>query len=401
VLRKRNDVVATLKKAENAIKIIEESSGVKQPVVHHGFRKAIQRIKSVDSLFADTYESEKLNFMMKNKFFYNRAVDSRDTSLIREFVDDCEYYQIDKDWCEKAQSSLSTGIIAENTVDYSRKSSKKNSVKPIKLNPVDSMHNDYKKAIDAKNIALLEQYVTKYAKRKFKKNEIKIDSVKTLLNALKKQNQEEIAYQTAHAYVSTAGTDKIQISLESADEAFLPVIRDAVNKLGSELTSASGIRLPVNVALDRGENGLRLFLSGYVHPQKDIMSSGTDSGTVIYTLEGCRWGVEFLHKLKNGIIEELKKSPSLKPDLKQEYLNNIAAAVYIVRLSKNEVDNITMYAYCLRKENCNPEFYTFFDVSSSDVNNKRIVNDASYSIKLSDDDQDLLKIRLVGNFFRK
>lgn len=102
----RHKVLSVEKIVHDGITRIEEVNSHQTDAIHHGFRNSLQRISRLDSLYKAVYASARLEFNMKCKFNFNRAVESRDTVIIRQFVNDCEYYDIKKEWCQRAKDIL-------------------------------------------------------------------------------------------------------------------------------------------------------------------------------------------------------------------------------------------------------------------------------------------------------
>ncbi len=108
VARNRHEVIKVMVKARNEIKMIEELNSSKREVIQHGFRRSLQHVALLDSLFGSVYESERINFTMKCKFYYNQALEKKDSVALQQFIDDCEYYHIEKEWYDRAKQALMT-----------------------------------------------------------------------------------------------------------------------------------------------------------------------------------------------------------------------------------------------------------------------------------------------------
>ena len=68
-------------------------------VVRFACNSSLVKFDTIDAMFKRVYDQEKLNFSLKCKFYYKKATATKDTANLRQFVDDCDYYQEDKDWC--------------------------------------------------------------------------------------------------------------------------------------------------------------------------------------------------------------------------------------------------------------------------------------------------------------
>jgi hypothetical protein len=103
---KRHSVIPIIQTVQNGITQMERNNPQYTDAIHHGFRAALQRINVVDSLYKIVYAPAQLEFSMKCKFHFNRAIESRDTIVVRHFVEDCEYYNIKKEWYDRARKIL-------------------------------------------------------------------------------------------------------------------------------------------------------------------------------------------------------------------------------------------------------------------------------------------------------
>lgn len=125
VARNRHEVINVMNIARKEINKIEDLNISNKSVIQFGFRRSLQHIALLDSLFGVVYESERINFDVKCKFFYNRAIEKKDSIAIQQFIDDCDYYHVDKKWRDRAMQALKT--ISEPVAN--EKINKKRSVK--------------------------------------------------------------------------------------------------------------------------------------------------------------------------------------------------------------------------------------------------------------------------------
>lgn len=402
VLHKRQEVLDTLKKAENAINVIVEASGRKRPVVVHAFRKPLQHIAEIRECFDKIYNQEKVNFSLKNKFNFNQAIDSKDTRQLRYFADDCDYYKVDKEWCRKAKEMLGdttvTMAVMQDIPDAHKKLVKG---KPVKMTAVDSMHNAYKLAMESKDIERLETYISTYARRKFKKSESKIDSAAILLVRLKNNKASEDAFLKSHPLLSVRTNDSIALILKGIDPRCEPLIANVVHSLAPELKNAPRLRVPVTLTIEKNSDGFNMFFVAYSYPSYDIKVEHSHD-TITYSFDGVAWSVNFLHKIKQQILNEFSRSNNMQTMDNAVYLNSLLSPVYIIRIRKNESQDITMYAYSSQQAVEEPKYFSFFDISDSKKKNVRFTNNYADKIVLYKNlDTDSAAVRMLTDFVKK
>ena len=402
VQHKRQEVLDTLKKAENAINVIVEASGHKRPIVLHAFRKPLQHIADIREGFDKIYDQEKVNFSLKNKFNFNRAIDSKDTRQLRYFADDCDYYKVDKEWCRKAKEMLGdttvTAAVMQDIPDAHKKLVKG---KPVKMTAVDSMHNAYKLAMESRDIERLETYISTYARRKFKKSDSKIDSAAILLVRLKNDKARENAFLKSHPLLSTRSNDSVVLTLKGIDPRCEPLITNIVNSFAGEMKNAPGLRAPVTLTIEKNSDGFNMFFVAYSYPSYDIKVEHSHD-TITYSFDGVAWSVNFLHKIKQQILNEFSRSNNMQTMDNAVYLNSLLSPVYIIRIRKNESQDLTMYAYSSQQEVEEPKYFSFFDISDSKKKNVRFTNNYADKIVLYKNlDTDSAAVRMLTDFVKK
>jgi hypothetical protein len=401
--KNRHYVNAIIKSAKEDIQHLEDENRNSLAVIHHGLRKSLLHLKKVDSLFSAIYESEQLNFNMKCKYYYNRAVEAKDTLAIQQFIGDCEYYRTDKEWCGRARQILEVPAITQNISVSTKNVNKRSQSTAQKLSAVDSMHNAYRAAIESRSIDLLQKYISKYAKRKFKKKEIRIDSALTVLNTLQTEQQKEMSFNKAYPLFSRDNASELQVIVKGISEKYSNLFKDAVDSIKDEFKSAQGIRFPASVVIDNRGDELQFFLVARANPDKDILFH-SHNDTLVYSFTGCLWGAQYLFKLKSRIAQAINAQADTDITFKRMYLNKLNSTVYIMRLKKNDNDYITMYAFDLKNRSAEQPigFYNFFDISSGNERDLRIVNRDSHEIQFIETSQrDSLKNRLVKSYFWK
>ncbi len=402
VQHKRQDVLDTLKRAEDAINVIAEASGRKRSVVLRAFSKPLQHIADIRECFDKIYDQEKNNFSLKCKFNFKKAVDSKDTLQLRSFADDCDYYKVDKEWCRKAKEMLGdttiTTVVMQNIPDAHKKLVKG---KPVKMTAVDSMHNAYKLAMESRDIKLIETYISTYTSRKFRKSESKIDSAAILLQRLKNDKAREDNFFKSHPLLSERTNDSFALTLKGIDSQCMPLFTNVVNSLTGELKNAPGLRAPVTLTIEKNSDGLSMFFLAYSYPSYDIKVQHS-SDTIIYSFDGVAWSVNFLHKIKQQILMEFSRSNNMQTMNNAVYLNSLLSPVYIIRIRKNESQDITMYAYSSQQTIADPKYFSFFDISDSKKKNVRFTNNYADKIVIYKNlDTDSAAGRMLANFVKK
>lgn len=402
VLHKRQDVLDTLKKAEDAINVIADASGRKRSIVLRAFSKPIRHIASIRECFDKIYDQEKTNFSLKCKFNFKKAIDSKDTLQLRSFADDCDYYKIDKEWCRKAKEMLGdttiTTVVMQNIPDAHKKLIKG---KPVKMTAVDSMHNAYKLAMESRDIKLLEAYISDYTSRKFRKSESKIDSAAILLQRLKNEKAREDNFFTSHPLLSERKNDSIALTLKGIENQSLHFFTNAVNSLAGELNNATGLRAPVTLTIEKNGDGLNMFFVAYSYPSYDIKVQQS-SDSIVYSFDGVAWSIQFLHKIKQQILKEFSLNNNMQTMNNALYMNSLLSPVYIIRIRKNESQDITMYAYSSQHTIAEPKYFSFFDISDSQNKNMRFTNNYSEKIIINKTlQEDIEAGRMLANFVKK
>ena len=276
VLRNRHQLLAIQKRCKEAINEQIRANPDKRGAIRFGFRKSIIKLNLLDSLLRDVYDQEKDEFSLKCKFFYNRAVESNDTAQIRKFVDDCDYYQVEKEWCTRARMILS-GMDTQSV--------KEEVIAKEKLSDTEMMKIEYRQAMLSGRVDLLESYLAKYNRKKIRKSESKIDSVRIILGKVKKEIAAREAYDKAHPLFANADFAKLDISIKGLSLSTQNVFRDVIGKSRDQLKIIRGIRFPASIQLDFSGTHPMLYMTAYINCEKDVQSTVTDSGT-LFTIEG-------------------------------------------------------------------------------------------------------------------
>ena len=402
-IENRHAILALKKNIGEDIRLLEEEHKENKEIIRYGLRKSLRHLKNIDSLFSVIYTSEQQNFNLKCKYFYKRALEAKDTFAIRHFVDDCDYYHEEKEWCERARQKLDSTLNPQNIILSNIQETNKPKGQPFKFSPQDSMNNDFKLAMESKNATLLQNYISRYAKRKFKKTEIKIDTIQKVLSVVLMDQRKDNAYNKAFPLFSNGNASDLKIVINGITDQYSDLFKNTFDSLRGELKGAQGIRFPASVVIENKVDKFQFFLVAHVNPEKDVVVH-SDKDTLIYSFTGCLWGVKYLDKLKSHLVNVIRTQSDIDVSLKESYIKKLNSSIYIVRLKKNESDNITMYAYGLYNNSTDQQFkfYNFFDISSGTQRDLRIINRASYEIRsLNASQGDSFKNGLLKSYFHK
>ena len=385
VLRNRHQLLAIQKRCKEAINEQIRANPDKRGAIRIGFRKSIIKLNLLDSLLRDVYDQEKDEFSLKCKFFYNRAVESNDTAQIRKFVDDCDYYQVEKEWCTRARMILS-GMDTQSV--------KEEVIAKEKLSDTEMMKIEYRQAMLSGRVDLLESYLAKYNRKKIRKSESKIDSVRIILGKVKKEIAAREAYDKAHPLFANADFAKLDISIKGLSLSTQNVFRDVIGKSRDQLKIIRGIRFPASIQLDFSGTHPMLYMTAYINCEKDVQSTVTDSGT-LFTIEGVTQAMLFLNRIKKAASKSVQEKTASE---------KIALAAYVVRLHKSADDYITFYGKESMESQDSEEnfsYYDFFDLSVNDQKDVRFPNKPSGSVMLLKSENESEKNLLGMSFFGK
>lgn len=385
ILKNRHQLLAIQKRCKDAINEQIRANPGKRGAIRFGFRKSIIKLNLLDSLLKDVYDQEKDEFSLKNKFFYNRAVESNDTAQIRKFVDDCDYYQVDKEWCTRARMILA-GMDSQTA--------KEKVIAKEKLSDTDIMKIQYQQAMLSGRIDLLESYLSRYNRKKIRKSESKTDSVRIMLEKVKKEIAAREAYDKAHPLFANADLTKLDINIKGLSLSHQNVFRDVIGKSREQLKSIRGIRFPASIQLDFSGTHPMLYMNAYINCENDVQKTVTDSGT-LFTIEGVTQVMSFLNHIKKTASNSVQEKTTSQ---------RIALAAYVVRLRKNADEYITFYGKEKVESQDSEEdfsYYDFFDLSVNKQKDVRFPNKPSDSVMLLKSESESDKNLLGMSFFEK
>lgn len=340
----------------------EKSEGFAEEF-EYGFKAAVTALDSIDQIFRDVYEQQALNFSLKSRFFYNRAMETKDTADLRRYVQDCDYYQCEKAWCEKARLILNPPVAADTAADTT--------VKEVK----DTVLLEYRNVMASGRLDQLETFLGKYDSKKFRKYRTVIDSVKQFAVVLRKEVDEEMAYNRAHPLFSNADVSELEMQFTDVSEPEQQVFQSVLEQLGPEIKTVSEVRFPAFVNVDCSRKRGVFTLTGFVNCQKDVGTVQDSAGTELIKVPGAESAMQFLEKFRSAAAGQIEKA-ELPQEQKNEALERVKNSSLIVRLRKNSQDYITFYARVKEEQ---IRWYDFFDLSVSD---KRDVRVSSGSVPL-------------------
>lgn len=380
----RHLIISIKDRCKDAINKEIKNNPNKKGAIRFGFRRPIIKINRLDSLFDAIYDQERNAFSIKNKFFYNRAVQTNDTIQIRKFVEDCDYYQVDKEWCTRARLILNS--IDTQSVDTVKLSD------TIKLNEIEQMRLQYQQAMVSGRIDLLEQYFIKYNKKRIRKSESKIDSIKIMLKKIKTEVDNDMAYNKAHPLIANADLSQIQISVNGLPQPVHDKIVKTVYENLDQLKTIQGIRFPLRLQFECAGSNPIILLNASFNCRKDVQITVTDSSK-IYTINGLPQLMLFLNRIKKTTSESLDD---------EEVARKLNLAAYAIRLQKSTEEYVTFYG----KENTKHDnskdkflFYDFFDLTVQDQKDLRFTNTPTHSIEILQSENESQKYLLGTLFF--
>jgi len=339
---------------------------VRYPNHRNGLSYSMRHIRhlihQVDSLQEASYSQRKKDFVLKNRFYYNRAMESGDTADMRGFLEDCDYYQVDKEWCQRVRLALSEYTDGSPAVLSP----------PKKMSSNDSIRYAYKQAMQSKQVEVLEEYIEKYSSRKYRRKRriAKIDSVKNALRVLQREIDAAVAFNKSYPRFGNADVEAISVTIRglssSAEEAF----NSAWEELKPEVAKLPSIRLPASLTVDYTAQPPALLFDAMVSPEQDFERLIINDRKA-FKINALFPTVSLLNQCKRKAVEELRKvnRKSSKNNTVMEYLiQKISLANYILRLRKpRDKGTIIFYA----KETINDidstssvTYYDFYDLST-------------------------------------
>jgi hypothetical protein len=358
--RNRHDLLAQLEAVRKEIQdTISRYPNDRQSILY-SYRFILASAQKADSLFGIVYDQERLNFSLKNKYYYNRMQESNHPEALKRFVDDCDYYGVDKEWCERARKILHP----DTKTTTSFESTSITVPSGPKVPGADSINMQFATAVASKSVDLLEAYIKKYSSKKYRKT-AQIDSAKAVLIAIRKEIESEKVFSSDHPYFSDSEDfDRFfTVQYQGLQEHAVSVLHPIIDSFTTNIKSIHSLRFPAVLLLDYSSVPPLYLFNGYAHEKKD-MTLTDSSGQSYSTVVGIESGLSALDRLTRRCTEELKKN-----GIQYSY-----PPVFAVRVLKNSQTYITMFAS--PKYPGGYELYNFYDVTIPGVQNVRIPHES-------------------------
>ncbi len=338
--------------------------------LQYSFRHIDRRLHLLDSLIEASYLQHKTDFDVKNRFYYNRAVESGDSGAIRRFIDDCDYYQVDREWCQRARMAV-----------RGRSDGKESGPAEMRVRTAaDSVEAEYRMTMQSKRVELLDAYIQKYSSRKYrpKRYLAKVDSVKIELKRLRQEIDDLVTFNKRHPRFGNAG-----------ERDLVPVIKGVAHTAGEafgaawpearkELVKLPAIRLPASFTVDYTLQPPAFTLDAVVSPAHDI-KPGEINGRTTFQVTCLVPVMRFLHNYKMRTVEMLRRRRTDDPGYNEviEYqINKIRGAIYILRLRRPDGGGtVIFYGRENRETGADTgdgfQFYDFYDMAVTGYDNRR------------------------------
>lgn len=315
-----------------------------KPILYHELKSTFQKMNTIDSMYTKIYETQKLNFSLKCKFFYNRAVETRDTTMLRQFVKDCDYYSVNKTWCDQARMILNP--IAKDTQPIV-------TTIAISESPHDQFQTEYSTIMMKPDIRNLEGFLKKYSGKKYKAYKQQLQNVKVTLDSLNKILALENIYNQKHPYLADyLAKNQVNVLCKGVSDSSCKVIQNTINTKVSVLSITPNLRGPMIMYYDQSQKTPLLVLNAFINPKRDISINPINDTQSTIIFPSIPNSFEFLLQCAT--------------DLSKSYTDLIPAQDFQVacRLRISESDNITFYAN-ISKGKIN--FYDIIEFSSKDL----------------------------------
>jgi hypothetical protein len=361
VLQNRHELLAQVDSVRREIQDTVSRYPDDKQAVLYAYRYVTSATEKVDTLLKQVYDQERLNFSLKNRYYYNRMQESNNPSALKQFVDDCDYYGVDKEWCERARKVLHPEM--QSTTSYE---SAKVIVPPPprKMSATDAMHGQFIAAVTSRNIEQLESYIQKYSAKKYKKI-AQIDSVKSVLNAVRMEIKQETAFASEHPYFKDAGTtDQLfTVKFRGLDDRAKAIVQPIIDSFTANLPALQALRYPAVLLVDYTAVPPVFLLNANVHEKKDINITDS-SGQQYAVIEGAFSALKALDNLIRSCTDQLKNN-----GIRFSY-----PPVFAVRVVKSNQSYLTMYANAKIPEGF--ELYNFYDITTPTIQNMRIPHES-------------------------
>ncbi len=339
------------------IELIRQQNPQFQHLIDAAYGPSMEVLYRIDTMFVSVYEKEQLNFDLKTRFFYNMAMKSNDTTRIREFVLDCEYYQIERTWCEEARLAMGES-------------------QPVVLSSSDSLvQAEFIRAMDSRLIQNIAAFIEKYSGKDAEQYQEYITSAAEKIKQLKKEMEVELAYSRSHPFFVNADLSLLNLSFADVPGEVQTAVENYIAANSGELRKITNVRFPADISFDLSGNNPTLMLTGFISAKRDLVIDSAAAPDYI-SVPGAVSAMAFLARMY----------PALAQGFEAE---QVYPAITIVRLRKDINDYITLYA---RLDGDDVQWYEFIDLTLGEKQNVRIPEQALPTIFMRTDE-------LIPKFF--
>ncbi|MBN1577727.1 MAG: hypothetical protein JW913_14300 [Chitinispirillaceae bacterium] len=365
----RRELVAMKQYLRRTLDSIMTVNSNHRDALQYSFRHIDRRLHTADSLMEATYGQQRTEFGAKAHFYYNRAIEANDSAALRNFVEDCDYFHIEKEWCQRGRIALKQRS-SERPVTAA--STKKMSVR-------ESIQLAYNEAMQSKRIEVLEAYINKYSTRRYRSQRriVKIDSVKAALRLLRAEIDAQMAFNRSYPRFGSGNT-QIKLSVKGLSHSSQEAFGMAWYKLRNEIAKLPAIRQPASLDIDYTSKPPMLMLNAIVSPEHDIEKSTINSRRA-YRISCLMPAMRVLQRLKMlaMIMLNAERTSSEKLDDVIDYeVKKVRSAAYTLRLMKpGNTGIIILYARDNKGDvpdtNHLVQFYDFYDLTAAGRATKR------------------------------
>jgi len=365
----RHDLDARRRFLKTSIDSILEVNPNHRSALHYSFRIIERRLHTVDSLVDAAYFQQKTDFEVKNRFYYNRAVESNDTTELRRFVENCEFYRVDKEWCQRARMALGQPASTGTDDGFAGKT----------MSVKDSIEYAFERTIGSKKIEDLEQYLEKYSSRRYRRYSrlTRINEIKAALRLLKTAVEQQVAFNRAYPRLDARNVGNVTVIYKGVSSATEGVFENVWKSLEHELARIPQIRHPVSLTVDYTGEPPVIQFEAVIDPATDI-SRNLINERATYKIECLVPAVRLLHSLKTGVVARLQRAEvdQSEEQVIQYQVKKVEYVAYTVRLNKPDNGGMIMFYARARRATTldslhQTEFYDFYDISVPGYQAKR------------------------------
>lgn len=367
--------------------------------LRYSMRHIDKRLRSLDSLIQVSYDDRKADFTFKNRFYYNRAVDKGDTASLRQFVDDCDYFQVDREWCQRARLAMEgrEGADAEQPVA---------ALPPgKKMSTADSIEAAFTYAMQSKRIEVLEDYVRKYSSRRYRSRSrrrlVRIEEVKAALRQLRSEVETELAFNRAYPRFGNGDFKNIALTVKGVSGATEQLLHLAWDSLETEVSKLPSIRFPASLTIDYTSQPPMILLDAVVSSRHDIEKSLVNSRPA-FRIISLIPAMELLHRFKLLSLQMIGNSggdhaANSVTDFLQK---KVQTAIYGLRLhAAGDKGTILFYAREPEPNGGALRFYDFYDLTIRDSAKRFSIYPGSLPNIIPSLSSDSLEHKMTAEFF--